>query len=111
MQKEYDADMASVLHHLGMCIDKQTDSESASASGPSPRRAEAEKYLRLALAIREKIGGLDHVSCAIGLHDLAVNLQAQQRDLEAEIMFRRAIQVYICIFHLRPGSHPSIPQA
>jgi hypothetical protein len=28
MQKEYDADMASVLHHLGMCIDKQTDSES-----------------------------------------------------------------------------------
>ncbi len=37
--------------------------------------------------------GLDHVSCALPLHDLAVNLQSQRRDLEAEIMFRRAVQV------------------
>ena len=93
IQVEYDTDMSSCLHHLGAVIDRQVEIETLGPEADQSRRNESERYLRLAIAIREKMNTLDHLSCALPLHDLAVNLLAQGRVLEAEIAFRKSIAV------------------
>lgn len=94
IQSEYDGDMASVLHHLASLIDQQSDI--ALSAHSDSRRVEAERYLRLSIAIREKLSSkLDDLSCALPLHDLGVNLLHQNRPLEAEMCFRHSIHVWL----------------
>ena len=67
--------------------------ELAKAAYEQGRYAEAEKYTRQALEIRERVLGAQHPNTASSLHGLGADCNAQGRYAEAERYYRRALEI------------------
>jgi CHAT domain-containing protein/tetratricopeptide (TPR) repeat protein len=76
--------------------------------GEVGRDAEAEPMFNRALAIMEKVVGLESVAIAIELNNLAALYQREQRYAEAEPLFKRALALSE---RSLPANHPDIGRA
>lgn len=76
--------------------------------GEVGRDAEAEPMFKRALAIMEKVVGIESVDIAIELNNLAALYQRQQRYAEAEPLFKRALALSE---RSLPAGHPDIGRA
>jgi CHAT domain-containing protein/Tfp pilus assembly protein PilF len=76
--------------------------------GEVGRDAEAEPMFKRAIAIMEKVVGLEAVDMAIELNNLAALYQRQQRYAEAEPLFKRALALSE---RSLPPNHPDIGRA
>jgi CHAT domain-containing protein/Tfp pilus assembly protein PilF len=76
--------------------------------GDVGRDAEAEPMFKRALAIMEKVVGLDSVAISFELNNLAALYQRQQRYAEAEPLFKRALELSE---KQLPANHPDIGRA
>ena len=76
--------------------------------GEVGRDAEAEPMFKRAIAIMEKVVGLEAVDIAIELNNLAALYQRQQRYAEAEPLFKRALALSE---RSLPPNHPDIGRA
>jgi CHAT domain-containing protein/Tfp pilus assembly protein PilF len=76
--------------------------------GDVGRDAEAEPMFKRALAIMEKVVGLDSVDIAVELNNLAALYQRQQRYAEAEPLFKRALALSE---RSLPPNHPDLGRA
>ena len=91
-----DRDVAGALNNLALLYSDQG------------RDIEAEPLYKRAIAIMEKIGGLDSGGAAAELNNLAALYQRQERYTEAEPLFNRALALREKSL---PNGHPDIGQA
>jgi tetratricopeptide (TPR) repeat protein len=91
--------------HEGSCRRAQ---HPRAVHGEVGRDAEAEPRFKRALAITERVLGLESVDIAIELNNLAALCQREQRYAEAEPLLKRALALSE---RSRPANHPAIARA